>query len=141
MIQNDLKSWQIDELVKPIAMGEGTVYLGYIVAYNYTVYLFGYNQYYDNPNNNNTPTTYVNTNKVFVLPDPSASKPGTALYGACPQILSGGSNLTMKLRTGKILPYDKVIPQMNIFQWGLESRVILVPKKVDQFYTLQVLPS
>ena len=141
LIQNDLKSWQIDKLVKPIEMAEGATYMGYIVAYTYTVHLFAYNQFFEDPANNGALTPYIAPNNVYVLPSPAVSKPFTGIFGACPQITSDGSNITGNLMVGKVTPYQRIIPQMGIYQFGLESRPLFVPYKVDQMYTMTVLPS
>lgn len=139
-----IETLKLETIIAPTQLkADGQAYRGTYTAGSYTFHLWEYPQFYEladaypeTPTSTYTLTPYINPIKVFVLPA-EGILPGDILYGACPQI---GLD-TASLEAGPFHMKER-IDTWNVFhEFGVESRPMVVPKLIDRFYTMQVIPA
>lgn len=139
-----IETLKLETIIEPEMRLEGQTYKGTMSAGSYIFHLWMYPQYYDradsypeSPASTYTSTPYINPAKINMVP--YGVQPGDLLYGACPQVVD--SNNTASLVAGEYNFKEDIDTWDATHKMGVESRVLPVPVRIDQFWTAQVTPS
>jgi hypothetical protein len=134
---------KLENIIAPEMKLEGQTYIGTIYPVGgYIVHMWMYNQFYEKataypetPTSTYVSTPYINPKKVFILP--AGVQPGDLIYGACPQLSM--TNNTGSLEAGEFHFKEDMNVWEGVYKRGVESRVLPVPVRIDQFGTIQVV--
>lgn len=131
LTRNDLKSIKIDDISGPARLATGAVLHGQISAGSYTFNIFTYPQWYEDANNNDVLTPYIDPTKVIFIPE----KPQFKLaHAAVPQLIKPGSPIVAEAYV--ISKYVDERESAEIID--LKSCGLAIPTAVDQIYTVKV---
>lgn len=121
-----------DNVTPAQASSTGAVFHGWVEAGPYIVNLWSYPEYYNNPDNSDAMTAYVDPKYVIILPQ----KPNfTTQFGAPPQVVQPG----MAPRVGQFIFTEYMAPDKRSHIYEVESCPLPVPVAVDQIYTLKAV--
>lgn len=110
----------------------GAAYHGWIEAGTFIVNLWSYPEYYQDPDNNNAMTPYVDEKYVVLLPNDANFK---TAFGAPPQVLEPGQ----APKVGQFIFSDYVSTDKRSHTYDVESCPLPVPVAIDQIYTLKAV--
>jgi hypothetical protein len=123
---------QLDQVTGPQRNNNtGANLMGKIVCGSYIVQIWTYEQYYNDPDNNNELTQYIDPKMVVMLPtDGTSFKIG---FAAIPQLVKPGQTP----RKGQFLVRDYVDEKAQTHEIILESAPLAIPVSVDRIYTFR----
>lgn len=121
-----------DNVTPAQAVSTGAVFHGWVEAGPYIVNLWSYPEFYNDPDNDNEMTPYVDEKYMVMLP----SKPNfKTAFGAPPQVVQAGQ----APRIGQFIFSDWMAPDKRSHIYEVESCPLPVPVAVDQIYTRKVV--
>ncbi len=130
--RQNLFSMALDAVHGPVRAGNGATYHGTLTCGSFKVALWAYPQFYDDPNNSNASTAYVNSKKVILIPEKPRFK---MAHAAVPRLIG---------RPGQMPAQGEFVTQEMIDDYNakhilnVQSAAIAVPSAVDQMVTLKV---
>lgn len=131
----------IDILTPANRDARGANWMGQLTCGSYKVNLWTYPQSYDVVSGGtNTPTAYLNTKKVVIIPEQTHFHLG---FAAVPQVLveggaSQGNSGIMPVMQAEPYVVDQYVDQMNSsHKMRIKSAGLAIPTAVDQIYTVQ----
>lgn len=134
--RQDLVNMRLDAVVGPARnFNMGAAYHGSISAGAYTIQLWSYPQYYDDPNNNNTTTPYIDPKNVIMIPAMPRFKMG---FGAVPQLVGEPGQLPQQ---GAFVYGEFMDERKAKHDFDVQSAPLAIPVAVDQMYTFQAVTS
>lgn len=134
LTRQNLFNLRLDDVRGPKRSTNGAVYHGSVTAGPYTVQLWTYPDYYEDPATPGTLVPYFHAKKVAVIP---LSPKFVFAHAAVPQIIDGGNPGGMPTQgeyvLGEYIDYRKAVHDFDI-----QSAGVPIPVAVDQIYTMQV---
>lgn len=126
----DIRNFRLDDVRAPQKNAVGATLHGEVSAGSYTVRLWGYPEFYDDATGTSTP--YIDPKKVIVLPDNTIGKES---YSAVPQLIENAG----VAQKGRYLVKDVIDQKKTAHEVHIMSAPLIVPVKIDQIYTVQVV--
>jgi hypothetical protein len=128
----------IDLVLAPQRQSTGATFHGILSCGNYKVCIWTYPQSYDV---SGTPTAYLDTKKVIIIPEVTRFK---LSFAAVPQLAKVGNGLMLDsllpgLDTRAFVPYESIDDDNDAHKMGVKSAGLPILTAVDQAYTVQVV--
>lgn len=123
-------SWDNVQTVQKTATG--AAYHGWIEAGTFIVNLWSYPEYYQDPDNNNAMTPYIDEKYVVLLPNNANFH---TAFAAPPQVVEPGN----APKVGQFIFSDWISPDKKSHVYEVESCPLPVPVAIDQIYTLKAV--
>ena len=136
--EGDIKDQKFQDLISPVPFGNGAVLLGRYSYGNYNFRLWGYDGYYDDPDNNNVTTAYMDSNKIIMLPDTVDFVFG---YGGVPAMISVEGSRIPTTMEGEFVPYEYTDEAKAAAFFGIRSAGMPILSFVDRVFTATVVGS
>lgn len=134
--EGDIKDQKFQDLTSPMSFGSGAVVMGRYSYGAYNFVIWGYEGYYDDPDNSNTTTPYMDPKKVVILPNAQDFIFG---YGGVPAIINVNGEDMPSTMEGEFVAYKHVdIAKASAF-FGVRSAGMPILHYVDRVFTVQVL--
>jgi hypothetical protein len=134
--EGDIKDQKFQDLTSPVPFGNGAVLMG---RYSYGAYNFniwGYEGYYDDPDNSNTTTPYMDSKKVILLPNDQDFEFG---YGGVPAMVDVNGEQLPGTMEGEFVAYQyNDVAKTSAF-FGVRSAGMPILTFVDRVFTVQVI--
>jgi len=121
---------KLDSINPPQRTAQGGNYIGTVTADEFTVDLFTYTDYYEDPDNGNALTPYLDPKLVRVMPERPQFK---MAYAAVPQLLEPGQPPI----TGDYVFTEYVDEKRRTREYHVESAGMPIPTAIDQIYTFR----
>lgn len=134
----DFRRVNIVDINGPLKNNEGGNLHGTVNAGSYTVNIWTYDEYYNDPSTG-TLTPYVPANKVLILPNTPSFD---FAFAGTPYVFdTGNAAVPQIVRTerGEYNPYEYVDQYESAHIFGVRSAGVAILTAVDQVYTVQVL--
>lgn len=134
----DFRRVNIVDINGPLRNSEGGNYHGTVNAGAYTVNIWTYDEYYNDPSTG-TLTAYVPTNKVLLLPNTPSFD---FAFAGTPYVFETGNPAmpqVVRSERGEYNLYDYVDQYGSAHIFGVRSAGVAILTAVDQVYTVQVL--
>jgi hypothetical protein len=132
LARQNLYSMRLDSIVPPVRQSTGGVYHGTISAGPYHVNIWTYPEIYEDPNNSNAQTSYLNAKQAVLLP---ANPNFVMAHALCPQLLNPGE----APQVGDYIISQYTDEKARTREFHVESAGMCIPVAVDQIYTAQVV--
>lgn len=129
--RQDLVNMRIDTVAVPQKNAEGGVYHATITAGPYIVDVWSYPAEYEDPDNSNTLTPYIDPKKIVILPINANLIAG---YAMVPQLLEPGE----QPQIGQVIVSEYKDPKARTREFHVESAPLLIPVAIDTIYTAKV---
>lgn len=110
----------------------GAVFHGWVEAGPYIVNLWSYPEYYNDPDNNNVMTEYIDPKYMILLPQSPNFK---TAFGAPPQVVEPGQ----APKVGQFIFSDYISADKRSHTYDVESCPLPVPVAIDQIYSRKVV--
>jgi hypothetical protein len=124
----------LDAVQGPVRNAQtGSTFHGIITAGSYKVQLWAYPQVYEDPNNANAITPYINPKKVTLLPLNPRFK---LAYAAVPQLIGEPGQLPVQ---GSFVMGEFLDPRKATHEFDIQSAPLAIPVAVDQAYTFKAV--
>jgi hypothetical protein len=132
--RQNLFNMALDAVQGPVRdANTGATFHGIITAGSYKFQLWAYPQFYEDPNNGNALTPYVNAKKVIVIP----MKPRFKMaHAAVPQLVGEPGQLPVQ---GEYVMGDFPDPRKATHEFDIQSSPLAIPIAVDQAYTFKAV--
>jgi hypothetical protein len=136
--EGDIKDQKFQDLISPVPFGNGAVLKGRFSYGNYNFRLWGYNGFYDDPDNSNATTPYMDSKKIIMLPDMQDFVFG---YGGVPAMISvEGTRIPTQMQ-GEFVPYEYTDEAKASAFFGIRSAGMPILSFVDRVFTATVVGS
>jgi hypothetical protein len=112
-------------------VNSGANYHGLISGDNFKFQLWTYPQYYEDPNNANALTPYIDPKKVVIIPMNPRFK---MAHAAVPQLIGEPGQLPVQ---GEYVMGDFPDPRKAVHEFDIQSAPLAIPVAVDQIYTFK----
>lgn len=124
----------LDAVQGPVRdINTGATFHGIITAGSYRFQLWAYPQFYEDPNNGNALTPYIDPKKVTVIP----LKPRFKMaHAAVPQLIGEPGQLPVQ---GEYVLGDFPDPRKATHEFDIQSAPLAIPVAVDQMYTFKAV--
>lgn len=124
----------LDSVQGPIRNAQaGSTFHGTITAGSYKVQLWAYPQVYEDPNNGNALTPYIDPKKVIMMPINPRFK---LVYAAVPQLIGEPGQLPQQ---GKFIVGEFTDERKAVHEFDIQSAPLAIPVAVDQIYTFKAV--
>ena len=126
-----------NDFVKSTRATTGAVYHGNFSAGSYRVNVFTYNQFYEDPTGvSSTKLSYMDTNKVIMLPSVIDAMDFKHFFIATPQLTYPGQN-TLSLVAADYVYWEYLDLRSKSHEFYVESAGMPVPVAIDRIYTFK----
>lgn len=123
---------QLDQVIGPVRDNNtGAAYHGTITAGSYKVQLWTYPQVFEDPNNSNTLTPYVDPKKVIILP---TNPKFVMAHAAVPQLIGEPGSMPVQ---GEYVYGDFPDTRKATHEFDVQSAPLAIPVAVDTIYTFK----
>lgn len=123
---------KLDSINPPQRTAQGGNYVGTISAGEFTVDLFTYTDYYEDPDNSNVLTPYIDPKFVIVMPQNPQFKTG---FAGVPQLVEPGQAPI----AAEFFFTEYVDQKKRTKEYHVESASMPVPTAIDQIYTFRAV--
>lgn len=130
--RQNLFNLKLDSVNPPQRTAQGGNYIGTLTADEFTIDLFTYTDYYEDPDNSNVLTPYIDPKFVIVMPMNPQFKTG---YAGVPQLLEPG-----QAPTAAEFHFTEYVDQKKrTKEYHVESASMPIPTAIDQIYTFRAV--
>ena len=136
--EGDIKDQKFQDLISPVPFGNGSVLKGRFSYGNYNFRLWGYDGYYDDPDNSDTTTAYMDSKKIVMLPDTVDFVFG---YGGVPAMVNVGEERMPSTMEGEMVGYQYADEAKTAAFFGVRSAGLPILSFVDRLFTATVVGS
>lgn len=133
LVRQNLFSMALDAVHGPVRSGVGSTYHGTLTCGAFKVNLWAYPQFYDDPNNANASTAYVNPKKVIVLPENPRFR---MAHCAVPRLVGQPGQLPAQ---GEYVTQEFLDERNAKHILDVQSAPVAIPVAVDQIVTLKAV--
>jgi len=134
--EGDIKDQKFQDLTSPIPFGNGAVLMGRYSYGSYNFVIWGYEGYYDDPDNSNTTTPYMDPKKIIILPNEQDFIFG---YGGVPAMVNVGQDQIPSTMEGEMVGYRYNDTAKTAAFFGVRSAGMPILQYVDRVFTAQVI--
>jgi hypothetical protein len=130
--RQNLFNMALDSVQGPVRdVNTGATFHGIITAGAYKVQLWAYPQVFEDPNNANAITPYINPKKVIMIPLMPKFK---LAYGAVPRLIGEPGQLPVQ---GAYVLGEFIDERKAVHDFDIQSAPVAIPVAVDQIYTFK----
>lgn len=133
LTRQNLFNMALDQVQGPIRNGVGAAFHGIVTAGSYKVQLWSYPQYFDDPDNANASTPYIDAKLAILVPIAPRFK---FSYAAVPQLIGQPGEMP---KQGAYIVGQFVDERKAAHDFDIQSAGLAIPVAVDQIYTMQTL--
>lgn len=130
--RQNLFNMKLDTVNPPQRDAAGGIYLGTLTGGPYLFDLYTFPDYYEDPNNNNVLTEYINPKIAVVIPNGARFK---TVFAAVPQLIGPGGTI----QTGQYIFSKYEDEKKKTREFHIESAPLPIPVQIDTIYTMQVV--
>lgn len=134
--EGDIKDQKFQDLTSPVPFGNGAVVMGRYSYGSFNFVIWGYEGYYDDPDNSNVTTPYMHSKKVIMLPNEQDFIFG---HGGVPAIINVNGEDMPSTMEGEFVAYRySDIARASAF-FGVRSAAVPILQYVDRVFTVQII--
>ncbi len=131
LTRQNLFNMALDQVQGPVRNAVGAAFHGILTAGAYKVQLWSYPQYFDDPDNANATTPYIQDNLAILVPINPRFK---FSYAAVPQLIAQPGDMP---KQGAYIVGEFVDQRKAAHDFDIQSAGLAIPVAVDQIYTMQ----
>lgn len=132
LAKQNLFNMALDAVVGPVRDNQtGSVYHGKVSSGPYSFQLWSYPQYFEDPDNSNTLTPYLNAKEAVIMP---VNPYFVMAHAAVPQLIGEPGQMPVQ---GEYVFMDFVDTRKATHEFDVQSAPLAVPVAVDHIYTLK----
>lgn len=132
LARQNFYNMKLDSINPPQRTAQGGNYVGTITAGEFTVDLFTYTDYYEDPDNGDALTPYIDPKMVIVMPQNPHFRTG---FAGVPQLLEPGQAPTV----AEFHFTEYVDEKKRTKEYHVESASMPIPTAIDQIYTFRAV--
>lgn len=134
--EGDIKDQKFQDLTSPVNFGNGAVVMGRYSYGSYNFVIWGYEGYYDDPDNSNTTTPYMDPKKVILLPN---DQDFIFSHGGVPAMVDVNGERMPSTMEGEFVGYRYNDERKASAFFGVRSAACPILQYVDRVFTVQVI--
>jgi hypothetical protein len=131
--RQDLVSMSLDSVIQPVRGATGAVFHGTLSVGSYKLQIWTYPQFYEDPNNSNTLTPYIDNKKGVIIPVMPRFK---TAFAAVPQLVGEPGQLPTQ---GQYVIGEFIDTRKATHEFDIQSAPLAIPIAVDQMYTFKAV--
>lgn len=129
--RQNLFNMKLDSVNPPQLNAQGGVYHGTLTAGPYLVDVWSYPEFFEDPDNANTMTPYLNEKEIVLMP---TNPRFVTSFAMTPQLLEPGEMPVV----GEYIISEYTDKKARVREFHVESAGLCIPTAVDQMYTAKV---